>query len=120
MVTKLVAVGAVKFSIGPFCAEFQRDHFRNDDDFGKWTIGVGQWTIGVGNWTIGIRKLTIGVGKSTDLGRNRPKRYIGQKNVRFGFDKNTDEKRHVLINRSFHEFIQGTFKCLVSMNRDLF
>ena len=33
MVTKVAPVRAVNLSIGPFCTEFRRDHFRDDDDF---------------------------------------------------------------------------------------
>ena len=31
MVMKIVPVIAVDLSIGPFCTEFRRDHFRGDD-----------------------------------------------------------------------------------------
>ena len=62
MVTKIVAVRAVNFSIGPFCTEFRCEHFRDDDDFReidrseRWLQWLAGWgTLGSYNDRCGMR-----------------------------------------------------------------
>ena len=64
IVTKVTTVRAVDLSIGPFCTEFQCEHFCDDDVLRGIDYGGREIDHGVGKLIVGLGKLTIGVGKS--------------------------------------------------------